>query len=198
MNPLIQLHRQLQYLFIPLLLTGFVIPAMGADPTPNHKELTLNKTPANERWREVSCVGVAEGVDIRGKLKLRFGMKDGFFRVVDGDLATGWSGACPKNGNCLVGFGKITNRRYTANTQVGTGVGEVKNKRINDERTGLCTIKLYITSSPNPPGQADPCPGCRPANFRLVYEVTYKFNDNHRVIGNPTFLPPFGKIECAQ
>jgi hypothetical protein len=123
MNPLIQLNKQLQYLFIALLLACFVIPAMGGDPTPNHKEFRLNKTPADARWRQVPCAG--EGVDIRGLLKLKFGMGDFFntghlqFGPVGRDLAAGWeSGGCPNRGDCLVGFGKTTRRRYTAKKEL--------------------------------------------------------------------------------
>jgi hypothetical protein len=200
MNSSIQPNRQLQYLFVALLLAGFAIPAMGKDPTPNHKEFTLNKTPANARWREVGCRGIAEGVDIRGRLKLKFGIKDfsGFgnkqFGPVDIDLTTGWSGACPNNGDCLVGFGKITNRKYTANTKIA--VRGVNTEEGNEGGGGKATIKLFITAHPNPPGQGDPCPGCTPPHFQLVYDVFYKFDGNHRVKGDPTFKPAFGEIHC--
>jgi hypothetical protein len=152
MNPLIQLNRRLRYLFIALLLTCFAISAMGEDPTPNHKEFTLNKTPANARWRQVECAGVAEGVDIRGRLKLKFGMKDFSgtghreFLPVDRDLETGWSGKCPNSGECLVGVGKITNRKYTAKTKIGpTGLRTWEG---NDGGGGTATIKLFITAHP--------------------------------------------------
>src|SRR5882672_9480969 len=84
MNPLIQLNRQLQYLFIALLLACFAIPAMGErDKSPNHKEFNLNTIP------QVRCSG--EKVEIRGEGKLKFGFKQildqRFFMPVDGDLA---------------------------------------------------------------------------------------------------------------
>ena len=61
-----RLHRQLQYLFIALLLACFAIPAMGErDKTPNHKEFPLNSI------LQVPCAG--EKVNIRGELKLKFG-----------------------------------------------------------------------------------------------------------------------------
>jgi hypothetical protein len=65
MNPLIQLNRQLQYLFIAVLLACFAIPAMGErDKTPNHKEIIINSI------RQVLCA--SEQVDLRGELKLKF------------------------------------------------------------------------------------------------------------------------------
>ena len=57
MNPLIQLNRQLQYLFIALLLAGFAIPAMGEKIKPLTTGnfsliLSLGKSPprAAVRW----------------------------------------------------------------------------------------------------------------------------------------------------
>jgi hypothetical protein len=43
MNPLIQLHKQFQYLFVALLLAGFAMPAMGEDPTLTTRNLHLIK-----------------------------------------------------------------------------------------------------------------------------------------------------------
>ena len=61
---------RLALLLIPLLLACFLIPAMGEDKTPNHKEVLLNSIPPN---MSVPCAG--EQVDIRGQLKLKFGFK---------------------------------------------------------------------------------------------------------------------------
>ena len=71
MNPLIQLNRQLQYLFIALLLACFAIPAMGErDETPNHREFFLHTI-----TRQVPSPCGSETVDIRGMVKLKFGFK---------------------------------------------------------------------------------------------------------------------------
>ena len=69
MNPLNQLNRQDQYLFIALLLACFAIPAMGErDETPNHKEVYLNTI-----TRDIPPPCGSEMVDIRGLVKLKFG-----------------------------------------------------------------------------------------------------------------------------
>jgi hypothetical protein len=187
MNPSIQPNRQLQYLFIALLLACFAIPAMGQrDKTPNHKEIILNKV------RQVLFTD--EDVDIRGQLKLKFGhaqiLGKSFFMPVDADLAKGWSGACPNSGECLVGFGKTTRRQYVANTKVG--ITCVANKNINGEKVGTSTLFLLITAKPYP---ANPRNEVR---FKLVYTISYKFHDNKVTFFDVS--PQFGKtavkVEC--
>jgi hypothetical protein len=175
MNPLIQLHRQLQYLFIALLLACFAMPAMGErDETPNHKKIILNSI------RNVQCAG--ENVDIRGELKLKFGMGQFLgvrqFGPVDRDLQKGFSGNCPNSGECLVGIGKTTKRRYMANKRIA--VTAVETKKLNGLGVGTCTIRLFVTGNPNPRGEGDPCPGCT-VRFSLQYTLSYKFNENDKV-----------------
>jgi hypothetical protein len=190
MNPLIQLHRQIQYLFIALLLACFAIPAMGErDKTPNRKEIIIN------RVRQVPCAG--EEADLCGELHVKFGVKESLgerlLSPVEVKLAKGFSGACPDNGDCLVGFGKTTRRKYVRE-RIGIP-GGVKTEKVNGLGVGTFKLRLLVKANPNPPGQGDPCPGCRPVRFGLLYTVTYKFNNNNKL----TFFnasPPFGKVDC--
>ena len=175
MNSLIQLNRQLQYLFIALLLACFAIPAMGErDKTPNHKEIILNSI------RQVLCTD--ENVDIRGELKLKFGhgqfLGQSFFMPVDRDLAKGFSGNCPNSGECLVGFGKTTGRKYVADTRVG--ITEVDSKNLNELGVGTCKMFLLVTAMPYPAS-----PGSK-VRFKLFYTASYKFHDNKVTFFNAT------------
>jgi hypothetical protein len=183
MNPLFYLSRRFRYLFIALLLVCFAMPAMGQrDKTPNHKEIILNKV------RQVLCTD--EDVDIRGQLKLKFGhgqfFGQPFFMPVDRNLATGWSGACPNSGECLVGFGRTTGRKYVANTTVG--ITGVENKNLNGVKVGTCTLFLLVTAKPYP---ANPRNEVR---FKLLYTISYKFHDNKVTFFDVS--PQFGKISC--
>jgi hypothetical protein len=190
MNPLIQPNRQLQYLFVALLLAGFAMPAMGQrDKTPNHKEILLNKAENGGR-RQVLCTD--EDVDIRGLLKLKFGMKDFSgtdrreFGPVDRDLEIGWSGKCPNSGECLVGFGKTTRRQYVANTKLGMPC--IKTKNVNGLKVGTCAVSLFVTAKSYPAN-----PG-NEVRFKLVYTISYKFDDNK--VTSFEVSPKFGAIAC--
>jgi hypothetical protein len=174
MTPLIQLHRQLQYLFIALLLACFAIPAMGErDKTPNHKEIMINSIP------QVLCAG--EKVDLRGQLKLAFGVRE-FFGVravgpVDIKLQKGFSGTCPSTeGTCLVGIGKTTRRRYVASKRLEIP-GGVETHELNGLGVGTFKLRFLITGNPNPPPQGDPNPG-NEVRFKLLYTVSYKFSND--------------------
>jgi hypothetical protein len=192
MNSSIQPNRQLQYLFVALLLAGFGMPAMAKDPTPNHKEILLSKTENGGR-RQVLCTD--EDVDIRGLVKLKFGMKDFFgtgnrqFGPVDRDLETGWSGKCPNGGECLVGFGKSTRRQYVAKTTLG--IPCIKTKELpNGLKLGTCTIFLLVTAKPYPASPRNK------VTFKLVYTISYKFDDNK--VTSFDVSPKFGEIACGQ
>lgn len=176
---------RLALLFIPLLLACFAIPAMGAqDETPNHKEFFINSI------REVPSPCGSEMVDIRGLMSLKFGfgqfLGQRFFMPVDRDLAKGIGQIkCPNSGECWVGIGKTTQRRYMANRTIT--INDVKNNIDSQNKvkgvygTGTCTIKLFVTGNPNPPGQGDPCPGCTFKRFSVEYTLSYQFNKNHKV-----------------
>lgn len=174
MHPLIQPNRQLQYLFIALLLACFAIPAMGErDKTPNHKEIIINSIP------QVLCAG--EKVDLRGQLKLAFGVRE-FLGVravgpVDIKLQKGFSGTCPSTEEtCLVGIGKTTRRRYVASKRLEIP-GGVETKELNGLGVGTFKLRFLITGNPNPPPQGDPNPG-NEVRFKLLYTVSYKFSNN--------------------
>jgi hypothetical protein len=174
MHPLIQPNRQLQYLFIALLLACFAIPAMGEqDKTPNHKEIIINSIP------QVLCAG--EKVDLRGQLKLAFGVRE-FLGVravgpVDIKLQKGFSGTCPSTEEtCLVGIGKTTRRRYVASKRLEIP-GGVETKDLNGLGVGTFKLRFLITGNPNPPPQGDPNPG-NEVRFKLLYTVSYKFSNN--------------------
>lgn len=174
MHPLIQPNRQLQYLFIALLLACFAIPAMGEqDKTPNHKEIIINSIP------QVLCAN--EKVDLRGQLKLAFGVRE-FLGVravapVDIKLQKGFSGTCPSTEEtCLVGIGKTTRRRYVASKRLEIP-GGVETHELNGLGVGTFKLRFLITGNPNPPPQGDPNPG-NEVRFKLLYTVSYKFSDN--------------------
>jgi len=190
---LIQLNRQPQYLFIALLLACFAIPAMGErDKSPNHKEFNLNTIP------QVRCSG--EKVDIRGEGKLKFGFKEigdqRFFMPVDGDLAKGiGQKICPNSGQCEVGVGLSTRRKYMANTRIG--IKDPENLVEDGSGTGSCKVYLIVTSVPNRPPQGDVAPGTQ-VKFRLFYTVTYKWDSDHRVTFFKATPAPPSTIECIR
>jgi hypothetical protein len=177
MTPLLQLHRRLRYLFIPLLLAGFAMPAIGGDPTPNRREIMLNYT----HVPHVSCAG--EDVDLRGVLEIKFKHRpDGVAPrgLEDISLPKGFNGiTCKENEpTCLVGKGQRTGRKYMAST-IQIVPGSIK--PLFPEKNGLpgsgqLKLKLRITGVPNPPGQPDSCPGCT-VPFSLVYTVTWRFKN---------------------
>jgi hypothetical protein len=172
MDPLIQLNRQLQYSFIAVLLACLATPAMAQrDNTPNHKEIILTSITS------VPCAG--ENVDIRGEVKLKFGHGDFFgtrqFGPVNRDLAKGFSGNCPNSGECQIGIGQTTRRKFMANTRIG--ITEVNTEDLNGLGVGTCKLFLVVTGVPNPPPQADAAPG-REVHFKLLYTVSYKFHNN--------------------
>ena len=176
---------RLAILLIPLLLACFAIPAMGErDETPNHKEFFINSI------RNVPSPCGSEMVDIRGLLTLKFGFEEFAgerrFMPVDRDLAKGYGQiTCPNSGECWVGIGKSSGRKYMANktitvNNVGNKI-DSKNEIKGFYGTGTCTIKLFVTGIPNPPGQGDPCPGCTFKRFSVEYTLSYEFNKNHKV-----------------
>jgi hypothetical protein len=175
MNPLIQLNRQLKYLFIALLLTCFAIAQSAqADETPNHREIILNSIP------QVLCAH--EKVDLRGILKLKFGTKDFFgvrqFGPVEIELQKGFSGTpCPSTEEtCLVGFGQTTRRKYVASKRIEMP-GGLKTEELNGLGFGTFKLRFLVTGNPNPPPQGDPNPG-NEVRFKLLYTVSYKFSNN--------------------
>ena len=175
----------LALLLIPLLLACFAIPAMGErDETPNHKEFFINSI------RQVPSPCGSEEVDIRGLLKLKFGFGEfanqRMFMPVDRNLAKGiGQKVCPNSGGCEVGKGLSTGRKYMADKTIT--INNVANKIDSQNKikgvygTGTCTIKLFVTGNPNPPGQGDPCPGCTFKRFSIEYTLSYEFNKNHKV-----------------
>jgi hypothetical protein len=206
MNPLIQLNRLLQYLFIALLLACFAMPAMGEDKTPNHKEIFLISNPP---YYQVPCVG--EYVDIRGLLKLKFGLetyagkrqfmpvkhsaKEGF-----GDLAKGYGQVdCPDRGQCDVGRGQPiavggTGRKYMADPRVR--ITGVETNAVNGDGDGECKMFLLITGVPNRPPQADVCPNCPPVSFKLFYNLKYKFKKDKKGKQEVTSFNATPAIRC--
>lgn len=169
---------RLALLLIPLLL--FAIPAMGArDETPNTREVLLNFIP--DKSAE-SCAG--EPVDIRGQLKLKFGFDQiqnrRVFLPVDRVIAKGYGQIeCPNSGDCYVGVGKSTGRRYVANK--GVGIAGFDTHENNGVRVNTCRMFLIITGVPNPPPQGDVAPGRQVPRFKIFYTVEYGFDQNQRV-----------------
>lgn len=191
MNPLIQLNRQLQYLFIALLLACFAIPAMGErDETPNHREFFLHTITG-----QVSPPCGSEAVDIRGMVTLKFGFKkvdlpggrtERFFQPVDTDLAKGIGNInCPNSGQCDVGVGKSSGRRYKASKVIAvrdvTNHIDTRNKIPGFYGEGTCALRLFVTGNPNPAGQGESCPECTFKRFSVDYTISYLFNKNDKV-----------------
>ena len=201
MNPLIQLNRQLQYLFIALLFACFAIPAMGErDETPNHKEFFLHTI-----TRQVPPPCGSEAVDIRGMVKLKFGFGhfagQRFFMPVDRDLAKGIGNiTCPNSGQCDVGRGQSTGRQYKADKVIT--VNDVTNKIDTNNKikgfygSGTCKIKLFVTGNPNPAGQGESCPECTFSRFSLEYTLTYEFNKNDKVTSFKVINRETPNIRC--
>jgi hypothetical protein len=189
MNSSIQTNRRLQYLFIPLLLAGFAVPALEGGPARDTETIILNNV------RQVLCT--EENADIRGKLELKFGHQkqangETMFVPVNIRLVEGFSGACPNNGECLVGFGKSpTRRRYVANT---TGFLRcTRNFNDNGVKAGWGAFFLVLTAQSH---NANPGNEVR---FRLAYTISYKFHNNN--VTNfklTTQFGKFGKIFCSE
>jgi hypothetical protein len=120
--------------------------AQGAkDPTPNHREITINWLPIPT----VPCAFGGEKVDLRGILKLAFRASGGLVRPEHVELQQGFSGTCPSTEEtCLVGIGQTTRRRYVATKT------EVKNidtsPALNGVGGGTFKLKVLITGTPNP------------------------------------------------
>jgi hypothetical protein len=143
------------------------------DKTPNHKEIIINSI------QHVLCAG--EEVDLRGQLKLAFGVREfGGVRdvgPVDIKLQKGFSGTCPSTEQtCLVGIGKKTRRRYVASKRLEIP-GGVETHELNGLGVGTFKLRFLITGNPNPPPQGDPNPG-NEVRFKLLYTVSYRFSNN--------------------
>jgi hypothetical protein len=122
-----------------------------------------------------------EDVDLRGILKLAFGVrKFGGVRdvgPVDIKLQKGFSGTCPSTeATCLVGIGKTTRRRYVASKRLEIP-GSVTTHELNGLGVGTFKLRFLITGNPNPPPQGDPSPG-NEVRFKLLYTVSYGFSNN--------------------
>ena len=156
-----------------------------ADKTPNHEEFFINTITGQVPPRCGS-----EMVDIRGQVKLKFGMGEfngqRYFMPVQRDLAKGIGNKnCPNSGGCEVGVGKSSGRKYKADKTISVNdVGnfiDQPNKIPGVFGVGSCKIKLFVTGNPNPAGQAESCPECKFRSFSLEYTLTYSFNKNGKV-----------------
>jgi hypothetical protein len=159
------------------------------DPTPNHREITINWLPIPI----VPCAFGSEKVDLRGILKLAFRASGGTVRPVQLELQRGFSGTCPSpkpstEKTCLVGIGQETRRRYVArelrakDVDPGTALNGV----------GIGTFKVRVQITSNPPPKPDPFFG-KEVRFNLLYHVTYGFSN-----GKVTFFKTTRDICCPQ
>ena len=126
---------------------------------------------------------------------LKFGFKqvdlpgcrtERFFQPVETDLAKGIGNInCPNNGQCDVGVGKSSGRRYKASKVIA--VRDVRTISIREIRSrgfygvGTCALRLFVTGNPNPAGQGESCPECTFKRFSLDYTISYEFNKNDKV-----------------
>jgi len=150
MAPLIPLHRQLQYLFIALLLACFAIAQSGrADNTPNKREIPINiKKP-------LQCAG--GDVILQGNLVVAFkNVPD--LEVVPASLKLeGFRGTAVSGGRKLEVNPKDVD--FLPFLKVDTGIGE-----------GKFGVELKV----NGPG----LPGGSPLRFRVrLSPIVYKFRD---------------------
>jgi hypothetical protein len=162
------------------------------DPTPNHREITINWLPIPT----VPCAFGSEEVDLRGILKLAFRAQEfrgaRTVRPVNVELQQGFSGTCPSpkpstEKTCLVGIGQTTRRRYVAR--------ELQAKDIDSPAlngVGIGTFKLRVLITSNPPPQPDPFLG-KEVRFNLLYHVTYGFSN-----GKVTFFKTTRDICCPR
>src|SRR5262245_12527649 len=156
MNPLIQLNRQLQYLFIALLLACFAIAqsAMAQQPDPNHRVINLNFTVG-----PIQC-SFMDKVPIRGQLNIFF-ERNGNGKVVPRTVREGDKQFLPNDALELSNaVGSNSHRTYTGRVQVK----DVFTSRPNDN---FMTLLIQLTANPNPPGQADPDPNVPKTGFSI-------------------------------
>jgi hypothetical protein len=162
MNPLIQRNRQLQYLFIALLLLGFAITqsAMGepleqiSGKPPNHPEFQIKLD------QNVPCVFGNERVQLNGTLQLHF------------ETINGVAHPKPMASRLeATGTGESSHRTYVAiNTPFFTDVDS--GGKVGGPTRGHLDLKFKVVANPNPQGQADVCPRCV-FQFTLKYSIDY-------------------------
>ena len=151
MNPLIQRNRQLQYLFIALLLGCFAMAQSAMAQNPNHREINLNFTVG-----PVQC-SFMDNVPVSGKVNLFFEHRDGK-GVVPTTVTLNPFNAGP---------GSNSRRNYTGTVEVT----KVLAPRPHDN---IAFLSIRLTANPNPPGQADLDPGV-PKQFSIRYEITWAY-----------------------
>jgi len=151
MNPLIQLNRQLQYLFIALLLGCFAIAQSAQAQDPNHRVINLNFTAG-----PVKC-SFMDKVPVSGNLNIVFA-KNGNGKVVPTSVTLNPFNAGP---------GSNSGRNYTGTVEVT----KVLAPRPHDN---IAFLVVRLTAQPNPPGQADLDPGV-PKQFSIRYEITWAY-----------------------
>jgi hypothetical protein len=168
MNSLIQRNRQLQYLFIALLLVGFAITqsAMGLD-TGGREPLNRirNKPPNHPEFRvkldqNVPCAFGNERVQLNGTLQLHF------------ETINGVAHPKPMASRLeATGTGQSSHRTYVAiSTPIAADVDNVR--KVLGETHGHLDLEFKVVANPNPQGQADVCPGCV-FQFTLKYSIHY-------------------------
>ena len=153
---------QLALLLIPLVFAcfGLAQSTEAADPTPNHREIVINSIP------QIPCAG--EKVDLRGFLRIKFGVKEFFsvrtFGPVDIKLEQ------------FSGRGQTTGRKYEASPRLEMP-GGLETNELNGKGFGTFKLRFLVTGNPNPPPQGDPNPG-NVVRFKLLYTVGYEFSKN--------------------
>ena len=162
MTPLIQLNRQLQYLFVALLVACFGIAQSAQAGPDNEVTLQIDKsTPV------LDCT--PEKVRLGGRVLLRFGVK----------RHNGEEVVFPEHIQLLDvrGRGLSTDRLYEpgANETILRPHHFEVILREGEHSSALFTFQFAMIGRPNPPGKADPNPE-KIFDFVVHYAVVYKFN----------------------
>jgi hypothetical protein len=175
-NPVVQLTRQVPYLFIALLFASFAVTANAAVVFGN--EVGRNKWKIATLFKDnAQCAGGE--VKVAGKLKVEFVVetRDGKKVVVPKTVEVNGDKLLPKDASNGVGA-TGPGRTYTVDRV------ELEFVSINPGlKSGSMVMKIFFVSKPNAvnTAQGDISPG-KTFTFRGVYKrVEWQWNDNDKV-----------------
>jgi len=188
MNPVVQLSKQVQYLFIALLFAGFAVTANAVE---EGKELSRNKWEIGTRFTQNAvCAGLP--VVVAGKLTLAFKVEPRNGRNVIVPITEK-----QPNGDLLLP--KDASNRVGATGNFSGQKRHYKVDRVELEFKGLgaalgsMVMRVFFVAKPNAvnTAQGDLSPG-NTFTFRAVYKVEWAANDG-RVT---SLLSDTGEARC--